>query len=381
MMKQLYHQQLKNALKIIRTANFAPDADTLAFKTLDVICESLQIDKGVFFLASKDSKLSDFKGRNLEEKYHEQFKSYYHQYDPFNLIRGGACKKKILSMEEIVEYPSFLSSEYYNDFLRPQEIYHKTVVYLKSKQTLSGVIALFKPEGTHGFLREEIALLRFVAPYIAFSLERAQLLPRMDVQEHILEAVESHLSEGLIVVDDSWNVLYATEKAEKYYQILTGSNLCKNHAIPLSCVVVEDCIALMRELDERKATSLEAKLPLLPKSRVLKGLHSEVFSVHSSLVSGNRGSTGRTLFAVSIKELNEANADLFDERLSQLKSAYNLTERESEITSNVYVGLKNSDIADRLFISEITVKKHIQNIFGKMGVGSRSALIYKILTT
>ena len=98
-MKQLYHQQLKNALKIIRTASFAPDADTLAFKTLDAICDSLHIDKGVFILAGEDSELSDFKGRNIEEKYHEQFRSYYHKYDPFNIFRGGTCKKKVVSME------------------------------------------------------------------------------------------------------------------------------------------------------------------------------------------------------------------------------------------------------------------------------------------
>jgi DNA-binding CsgD family transcriptional regulator len=380
-MRQLDHQQLKNAFKIIRTASAAPDVDALALRTLDAICGSLHIDKGVFILTGGDSKSIEFKGRNIKEKYHEQFRSYYHTYDPFNIFKRGTCKKKVVSMDEIVDYQALLSSEYYNDFLLPQEIYHKTVVYLKPKKGYSSMIALFKPKGSPGFLREDITLLRFVAPYIAYSLERAQFFPRMSVQEQILKAVESHLSEGLIVVDDTWNVLHVTEKAERFYKVLTGTSLSKNQAIPLSSMIIKDCILLANELDKRKVMTDETYLPLLPKSRVLKSNRSEVYSLHTSFVQGSEDSIGRRLFAVSIKELNETGTGLFNERLERLMPAYYLTERELEIASNIYEGLRNLDIADKLFISEITVKKHVQNIFDKMGVGSRSALIYKIMTT
>ena len=380
-MRQLDHQQLKNAFKIIRTASAAPDVDALALRTLDAICGSLHIDKGVFILTGDDSQSIEFKGRNIKEKYHEQFRSYYHKYDPFNIFKNGTCKKKVVSMNEIVDYPTLLSSEYYNDFLLPQEIYHKTIVYLKPRKGSSSMIALFKPRMSPGFLREDIALLRFVAPYIAYSLERAQFFPRLSIQEHILKAVESNLSEGLIVVDDTWNVLHVTEKAERCYKALTGSSLSKNQAIPLSSIIIEDCISLANELDKRKVMTDETNIPLLPKSRVLKNNRSKVYSLHTSFVQGSIESIGRRLFTVSIKELGETGTSLLNERLKRLMPEHFLTERELEIASNVCEGLRNADIAHRLFISEITVKKHVQNIFDKMGVGSRSALIYKIMTT
>lgn len=52
-----------------------------------------------------------------------------------------------------------------------------------------------------------------------------------------------------------------------------------------------------------------------------------------------------------------------------------LTDRESEILHLVAAGLKNSDIAERLSITIGTVKRHIANIYGKLGVTHRAAAI------
>lgn len=50
-----------------------------------------------------------------------------------------------------------------------------------------------------------------------------------------------------------------------------------------------------------------------------------------------------------------------------------LTAREIEVLRLVASGATNREIADSLFISEHTVRRHIQNIFAKIGVSSRTA--------
>ena len=47
--------------------------------------------------------------------------------------------------------------------------------------------------------------------------------------------------------------------------------------------------------------------------------------------------------------------------------------RERQILSYVSEGARNRQIAAALTISEFTVKRHVQNILGKLGVGSRRA--------
>jgi DNA-binding NarL/FixJ family response regulator len=56
-----------------------------------------------------------------------------------------------------------------------------------------------------------------------------------------------------------------------------------------------------------------------------------------------------------------------------------LTPREMEVLLGLVEGLSNKEIADRLFISDKTVKIHMSNIFKKLNVKSRSqALIYAV---
>ena len=49
-----------------------------------------------------------------------------------------------------------------------------------------------------------------------------------------------------------------------------------------------------------------------------------------------------------------------------------LTPREVEVLRHIAAGLTNEEIAETLYISAETVKKHASSIFGKMGVGNRT---------
>jgi len=61
------------------------------------------------------------------------------------------------------------------------------------------------------------------------------------------------------------------------------------------------------------------------------------------------------------------------------RSKDSLTEREQEVLDLIADGLNNREIGERLFISDKTVKTHVSNILGKLGLADRTqAAIYAL---
>jgi LuxR family maltose regulon positive regulatory protein len=57
-----------------------------------------------------------------------------------------------------------------------------------------------------------------------------------------------------------------------------------------------------------------------------------------------------------------------------------LSERELEVLQLVADGRSNREIAEQLFVTVGTVKKHLNNIYGKLGVARRTEAVAKAQT-
>lgn len=64
--------------------------------------------------------------------------------------------------------------------------------------------------------------------------------------------------------------------------------------------------------------------------------------------------------------------------LENFAETYNLTKRELEIVQLIYTEKDSQEICDSLYISDSTLRKHIHNIYKKVGIKSRIQLIRKI---
>lgn len=81
---------------------------------------------------------------------------------------------------------------------------------------------------------------------------------------------------------------------------------------------------------------------------------------------------GRTYIQPSIAFMLNDKSDITDnESYNRLKKIESLTNREYEVLTLIAEGLNNKEIADKLFISEKTVKNHVSSIFKKLDVNDR----------
>lgn len=68
-----------------------------------------------------------------------------------------------------------------------------------------------------------------------------------------------------------------------------------------------------------------------------------------------------------------------EDKIELIANKHNLTERESDILLQIVNGLKNQQIAEKLFVSINTVKYHTRNIYEKLDVNKRTELASKLL--
>jgi len=144
---------------------------------------------------------------------------------------------------------------------------------------------------------------------------------------------------------------------------------------------------------------LDLAMPRVPGMEVLRELaHQEVavrtilltaaiqpFAVTSALQLGARGivlkASPPEMLLKSIRSVCEGQFWVGSEpvtswaRTGQASSSgFGLTSREIEIISAIKEGSSNREIAGKLTISEETVKRHLSNIYAKLGVSSRLEL-------
>lgn len=74
----------------------------------------------------------------------------------------------------------------------------------------------------------------------------------------------------------------------------------------------------------------------------------------------------------SAKQLTE------EEAVDMVARDHKLTERERDVMMLAYEGLTNPDIAEKLYISRHTVKRHMHNIFEKLDVSTRMELAHLV---
>lgn len=107
---------------------------------------------------------------------------------------------------------------------------------------------------------------------------------------------------------------------------------------------------------------------------LLKDIDGEklIDSVHEAL-SGNLLLTGKVAQKLA-RNVAEKNEKKFMDRIV-LKDKLDLTARETDIANVLVEGMTNREIAEKLFLTEGTVKNYLSDIYSKVGTSDRAKAI------
>jgi DNA-binding CsgD family transcriptional regulator len=224
---------------------------------------------------------------------------------------------------------------------------------------LWGGIVLIRERGDPDFEARELGLLRRIVPHLGAGLRASALVSQAT------HAEPNDDGPGILVLDHHWRVIEYTPAARRYLEDLgdLGPDWQEGGSLPEAVWMVMG--ALQKAL--RPQTDRDARtVPCLS----VKARSGRWLTLQGALTEARPGNPSQNMIVIE---------PTGPRRIAWLKAAaYGLSPREREIVDLVLRGASRKQIAATLFISEYTVQDHLSNIFDKVGVRGREALIKRL---
>jgi DNA-binding CsgD family transcriptional regulator len=355
--------------RILRAGNM----EDLRKETLSILQTLCRADKSTFFLANGDCpraglNLDSVSSRGISDKSMRLFRQYYHQLDPFKMaLKKHTPPPQVITFEELIPCTKLVKTEYYTDFLKPQNIHNQLAIYFMSGAQFLGVTALFRPKDSPDFSVADRAKAKLIAPIVTAALERAISIKKNRELEQAIHSIATELPyQGIVVLNPSLTPVYYNELAagiiERLHR-LSGQHRTFPPDLPGN---------LLPPVLEMAASMKSATPNVLPRIDLNLSTATSAKKV-TATIRALFDEKGTPLILICFNPMNQTVTT--DSSLKQ----HGISPRELDIIHLLAEGKKNSEIAETLFISEYTVENHLRSIYRKMDVKNRTTLVHKLI--
>jgi DNA-binding CsgD family transcriptional regulator len=365
--------EIKNVFHASQQMLCAGSIEDLRKDALLIFQRLFHSEKGNFFLSNRSRPyasldLESVSTCGISDKSLRLFRQYYHQLDPFkNALKKQSVIPQVIIFKELVSFEKLVKTEYYNDFLKPQDIHDQLAIYLTSGNHFLGAMALFRSKNSPVFSDDDKAKAKLIAPFLTAALERTLSIKKNKELEQAIHSIAFELPyEGIMVLDQSLTPVYANDIATGIISRLYRSNGAK-HAPPSE--IPDVLYTPAKELAAQINRSISRELPHIDLQLTLPNSQRKV-AAHLRVHTSKKFSP---LILICLSFSTQGTS------VDGVLKHNGISPRELDIIRLLSEGKKNSEIAEALFISEYTVENHLRSIYRKMNVKNRTALVHKLI--
>ncbi|MBI3601200.1 MAG: helix-turn-helix transcriptional regulator [Nitrospinae bacterium] len=320
----------RKCLDLIELIYSAPGQESM-FKML---CERLQqvvgISTGIIAgmnPGKNNLRVKDLHLFNVPMQIFLMFTRHYANVHPLPLFgkKQPQLLNSVNSLNDIISDARLSETEYSRDFQSKVPTFYEVGCTLGMQGDPVGIVGFHRPKKDGRFTKREKEILNVIFPHLSRSLHIGSLLTG--------KAADSDC--GIIEMDKKGRALHINEEARF-------------------------------ALNGRPAN-------IVPDAGVNAGpvfFRNGAYVYKVRTVPMRWGSVEKTIILEPCPDRHNLQSKL---------KGYGLTRRQEDVAILTIRGLANKEIADRLFISEQTVRDHLRDIFEKTGVHSRSELTAKIM--
>ena len=280
-----------------------------------------------------------------EDRWRGVFAKHSHQHPLIaHISETGDLRPTAIS--DLLTEAEWRATDLYREFFAPLDAEDQIAFGLPSSPRM--VLGVSLNRATRGFSTKERALLALIAPHLgnAYLAARARTVVAAGAET-------APAGEQLIVLDEN-GLVTALVGAPAILLGDAGASISPGEPLP-------------RELTHRAEASA-------PEDVTARGRSTFSLAVDGRQVSV-RSFDGAFPAAARILEVRVEREALNPELAAELQ----ISSRETEVANLLAHGLSDQLIAERLCISPHTVKRHLERIYTKLGVGSRSAAVVRLL--
>jgi DNA-binding CsgD family transcriptional regulator len=379
-MTSVTNKDFHDILNLVYSVNRCEDSESL----VDTLCQSMiksfrsecvtfHLIKGlpwrVNVVESRSFK-SDYHNLVEDKHYPALYKDGYFQQSPL-LKAAISSTTTVLKIGNSISRKDWETSNYYNDFISPQHLYWELFLTLRWKNNLEGMTTLWRSRQQTDFNCGDMARAEILAPHLTLAIHNVSAISKINRWRKKRSADEPN-HEGLLLLDHKFKPVYSNAKAREiclylYNKMPHDTINIEKGDFPVPSCVIRDCSEL---LDMVKS---ETQFISWPKERIVFSENGKQFQSACSLVWKADKLHSAPNFMVTLTDLTGKN------RLEDnLQSRYHLSRREIDIIFCIVTDMSYEEIAEKLYISKLTVHTHIKNIYRKLGVRNKIELYRRI---
>ncbi|VAX23332.1 hypothetical protein MNBD_NITROSPINAE04-2067, partial [hydrothermal vent metagenome] len=302
--------------------------------------------------------------------------SYYHALDPLKDLRLPSNMNKPKKTTDFVDPDRVTEGEYYNDFLKPLGIVYNLGCQIGFNGRSVGGMALHRGLGDKDFTEKQRVILGHLAPHLAYAIYHVSMgqqnLDKQKAGKKRAKDIGASANMAVWTLDMDLNLISQNMEGAKLVEKLSVKNRSsgKSSFASLLPKQVEKMLGsiVLRWSDLRRGGMGGSDNA---RNAIIKSGGESYMFTCNILTPGSKGAPAHTL-------LVSAQVMAKQEKKTSSGGSYDFTPREEDITTLVAQGYKNSEIAEKLFITADTVKGHLKSIYSKTGVKSRTGLISKL---
>lgn len=345
-------KQLISFNELIRQAYECRSFEDFLCLAITGLHTQVMYDSGLFFCAI--SRDSSFFQPYIRGSIHDYYKKTSFTEREEYLERNDTAGKEAL-VYKAVDYRQGLITipdEPRSQFLSTQEAYHVVCMRILYRGQFLGEIYLHRNKEKPDFDQQDLFWLQLLQPHISGVFHIIHSLTAASLLETDKKGLDR---KGLCLFDDEANLI--------------AGNMAGLEMLGSSTVFGSSALYHLKEIMEDFQAEQSRTKGAAYRFESLKTPGGEIWT--DILLRKKHRSKESNRFYVSL--------EFADEKQSAAEYRFKFTKREADIIDGVLQGKSNPQIASSLNLSGNTVKTHLQKIFKKTGVSTRSELVYILM--